>query len=91
MGQPARRCIAEVRAGRHGRVRVNPFDDPSALLRVLVNEQGQYSLWPDDLEVPAGWSTVCAGLDQTQAVEYVEAVWTDLRPLDAREDAPARG
>ncbi len=68
---------------------MNPFDDPAAPLRVLVNARGQYSLWPDDVQVPAGWSTVCAGLDQARALEYVESVWTDLRPLDAREEASA--
>jgi MbtH protein len=61
---------------------VNPFDDTSARFRILANEKGQYSLWPDDLDVPAGWRTVCAGLGHQEALEHVDSVWTDLRPLD---------
>ena len=58
----------------------NPFDDADGTFRVLVNHEGQHSLWPDFAEVPAGW-TVVHGPDTRQAcLEYVEANWTDMRP-----------
>jgi len=34
----------------------NPFEDPEGTYLVLVNEEGQHSLWPAFVEVPAGWS-----------------------------------
>ena len=58
----------------------NPFDDPEGRFLVLVNDEGQHSLWPVPAPVPAGW-TVAHGEDSRQAcVDYVEKHWTDLRP-----------
>ncbi|MGC4746984.1 MbtH family protein [Micromonospora sp. DT201] len=68
----------------------NPFDDNDAEFFVLVNEEGQHSLWPVFADVPAGWSVVF-GKDSRQAcLDYVEANWTDMRPkslVDAMEAA----
>jgi MbtH protein len=63
---------------------MNPFDDPDGTFLVLVNDEEQHSLWPSKLAVPAGWRTV-HGEDTRQAcLDYIEANWTDLRPLSAR-------
>jgi MbtH protein len=64
---------------------MNPFDDASGRFRILVNEQEQYSLWPDDLDVPEGWESVRSGLGHQEALDYVEEQWTDLRPRSLRE------
>ncbi|MBW8485477.1 MbtH family protein [Actinomadura parmotrematis] len=58
----------------------NPFEDPDGRYLVLVNDEGQHSLWPSFAEVPAGW-TVAKTEDTRQAcVDHIEANWTDLRP-----------
>ncbi|WP_033438631.1 MbtH family protein [Saccharothrix sp. NRRL B-16314] len=58
----------------------NPFEDTEANFRVLVNEEGQHSLWPAFAEIPAGW-TVVHGEDSRQScLDYVERSWTDMRP-----------
>lgn len=58
----------------------NPFDDPDGEFFVLINHEGQHSLWPAFVEVPAGWA-VAHGKDSRQAcLDYVEQHWTDLRP-----------
>lgn len=58
----------------------NPFEDPEADYLVLVNDEGQHSLWPAFAEVPAGW-TVAFGPDKRRpCLDHVEANWTDLRP-----------
>ena len=36
----------------------NPFDDPSAKFFVLVNQEGQHSLWPEFRPAPQGWQAV---------------------------------
>ncbi|MBB4779522.1 hypothetical protein BJY27_000483 [Streptomyces rapamycinicus] len=36
----------------------NPFDDTEGRFLVLVNDEGQHSLWPVFAEVPGGWTTV---------------------------------
>lgn len=58
----------------------NPFEDADALYLVLVNDEGQYSLWPDDIAVPAGWITAHHADSRANCLEYVEAQWTDMRP-----------
>jgi MbtH protein len=63
----------------------NPFEDDAASYRVLVNDEDQYSLWPASLDVPGGWN-VCHEDDTRQAcLDYIERVWTDMRPRSLRE------
>ncbi|WP_406151219.1 MbtH family protein [Streptomyces sp. NBC_01012] len=58
----------------------NPFEDENGTYLVLVNDEGQHSLWPAFAEVPGGW-TVAHQEDTRQAcLDYVEQNWTDLRP-----------
>jgi MbtH protein len=58
----------------------NPFDDPDGTFLVLVNEEGQHSLWPAFCAVPAGWQVARGECSRAAALEYVEENWTDLRP-----------
>ncbi|WP_433151791.1 MbtH family protein [Actinomadura nitritigenes] len=58
----------------------NPFEDADGTYTVLVNDEGQHSLWPSFAEVPDGW-TVAKAEDTRQAcLEYIEENWTDMRP-----------
>ena len=58
----------------------NPFEDESGQFCVLVNDEGQYSLWPNSIDIPAGW-TAGFGPDTRQAcIDHVEKHWTDMRP-----------
>jgi len=59
---------------------LNPFDNPDGEFFVLVNDEGQHSLWPSFVEVPEGWS-IAHGKDNREAcLAYIEENWTDLRP-----------
>ncbi|GHC89665.1 protein mbtH [Nocardiopsis terrae] len=58
----------------------NPFEDADGSFHVLVNEEGQHSLWPSFAEVPQGWNPVLRDVDRDEALEYVDANWTDMRP-----------
>jgi MbtH protein len=58
----------------------NPFDDPEGTFLVLVNAEGQHSLWPAFAPVPGGWSTALAESSRPEALEYIEKNWTDIRP-----------
>jgi uncharacterized protein YbdZ (MbtH family) len=58
----------------------NPFDDQDGSFQVLVNDEGQYCLWPVSIDIPAGWNKV-HGADRRQAcLDYVGSHWTDMRP-----------
>jgi len=58
----------------------NPFEDADAQYLVLVNDEGQHSLWPAGIAVPAGWSTVHGADSRASCLAYVEEHWTDMRP-----------
>ena len=66
---------------------MNPFDDPDGVFSVLVNDEGQYSLWPAFAEVPEGWQVELSDASQAAALEYVNEHWTDMRPKSLREVA----
>ncbi|HEY6316011.1 MAG TPA: MbtH family protein [Streptosporangiaceae bacterium] len=58
----------------------NPFEDENGVFLILVNDEGQHSLWPEYIEVPAGWRTVHGPDSRSACLEYVERNWTDMRP-----------
>ncbi|MGW7276183.1 MbtH family protein [Streptomyces sp. NPDC054864] len=58
----------------------NPFEDPEGTYLVLVNDEGQHSLWPSFVEVPAGWTTVFGEAPRQACVDYVNENWVDMRP-----------
>ncbi|WP_030379867.1 MULTISPECIES: MbtH family protein [unclassified Streptomyces] len=58
----------------------NPFEDQNADYTVLVNDEGQHSLWPAPAEVPAGWRTVFGPARRQECSDHIEASWTDMRP-----------
>jgi len=58
----------------------NLFDDENGSFFVLVNDEGQHSLWPTIVDVPQGWEKVF-GEDTRQAcVDYIDENWKDMRP-----------
>lgn len=59
----------------------NPFEDPDGTYLVLVNDEGQHSLWPSFVEVPAGWTVAHAESSRRSCLDYVNANWTDMRPV----------
>lgn len=60
----------------------NPFEDAEGVYRVLRNTVGQYSLWPDFVEVPRGWHSVFGPGRRADCVEHIERNWTDLTPAN---------
>ena len=63
----------------------NPFDDDDGTFLVLVNDEGQHSLWPSFADVPAGWRRVFGEDTREACLAYVETTWTDLRPRSLRD------
>ena len=54
-------------------------------LKVLINDEEQYSLWPDYLTIPAGWRDTGVGGSKEECLAYVKEAWTDMRPLSLRK------
>jgi MbtH protein len=69
----------------------NPFENPDGRYFVLLNDEGQHSLWPSFAAIPAGWTSVF-GEDSRQAcLDYVTESWTDMRPISLAAAMDAAG
>jgi MbtH protein len=58
----------------------NPFEDENGVYHVLVNDEGQHSLWPSFIEVPKGWTIVHQSDTRSACLDYINRNWTDMRP-----------
>ncbi|MGH3569162.1 MAG: MbtH family protein [Pseudonocardia sp.] len=58
----------------------NPFEEPDGTYLVLINDEGQYSLWPAFIEVPAGWTVAHPSDTRPACLDYINQHWTDMRP-----------
>jgi len=70
----------------------NPFERDDVPYYALVNDEGQYSMWPTMNEVPEGWSVAHGPSARQSCLEFIEATWTDMRPRSLADamDNPAR-
>ncbi|NRO98356.1 MbtH family NRPS accessory protein [Paraburkholderia sp. NMBU_R16] len=57
---------------------------PASDYLVLVNAEEQHSIWLAAVDIPAGWSVVHRAATQQEAIAYVDANWTDMRPASLR-------
>lgn len=51
---------------------------------VVRNHEDQYSIWPSDRGVPAGWEVVGEPDTRATCLQRIETLWTDMRPLSLR-------
>lgn len=58
----------------------NVFDDENGEFLVLINDEGQHSLWPSFKDVPLGWTIVRERGSRVDCLGYVNTHWTDMRP-----------
>ena len=58
--------------------------EDSTIYQVVINHEEQYSIWPANREVPAGWQAVGRNGSRQECLDYIEEVWTDMRPLSLR-------
>ncbi|GFN29831.1 MbtH family protein [Paenibacillus xylaniclasticus] len=66
---------------------VNPFENPDGKYHVLMNDEGQYSLWPSFVQVPNGWQVIMKEQGKEACVAYINEHWTDMKPRSLREPA----
>ncbi len=68
----------------------NPFEDEDGEYCVLVNHEGQHSLWPTFRDAPAGWTRLGPIGKRQECLDWIERNWTDMRPrslVEAMEKA----
>jgi MbtH protein len=52
---------------------------------VVVNDEGQYSVWWADRALPAGWRATGASGTRDDCLAHIAEVWTDMRPVSLRD------
>jgi MbtH protein len=58
--------------------------EDTTLYKVVVNDEEQYSIWPDDRENALGWATVGKTGTKPECLAYIREIWTDMRPRSLR-------
>lgn len=58
----------------------NPFEDEDANYFVLINDEGQHSLWPVFADVPDGWKVIFGETGRKECLDFIEENWRDMRP-----------
>lgn len=59
---------------------MDQIESTAAQYVVVINEEEQYSIWRLGRTVPAGWSEVGVTGELESCLDYIESVWTDMRP-----------
>lgn len=62
----------------------NHSDTMTETFVVVVNDEDQYSIWPDGRPIPAGWRAEGMRGGKEACLSHVAAIWTDMRPLSLR-------
>lgn len=65
-------------------------EDEGRLYFVIVNAEEQYAIRRADEPIPLDWSAVGKQGRKSECLQYIEEVWTDMRPLSMRQRARSR-
>jgi len=60
-------------------------DEDIRRFRAVVNHEEQYSIWFAERELPLGWRDAGKEGTKRECLDYIEKVWTDMRPLSLRK------
>ena len=63
------------------------FDEnDERVYHVVINDEGQYSIWPDGRALPDGWRNEGTSGTCGECLAHIDEVWTDMRPLCLRRN-----
>jgi MbtH protein len=57
--------------------------------KAVVNHEEQYSIWPAEREFPLGWNYAGKMGTKLECLDFINEVWTDMRPLSLRKQMEA--
>jgi MbtH protein len=63
---------------------MSEVNEDAMIYKVVVNHEEQYSIWPVDRELPAGWRNEGKEGLKDECLAHIKEVWTDMRPLSLR-------
>jgi len=64
-------------------------DEDTRAYEVVMNHEEQYSIWLAGRDIPRGWVAVGKHGPKAECLQYIEQVWTDMRPLSLRKHMEA--
>lgn len=64
-------------------------DEENRAYCVLVNGEGQHSLWPQSVKIPDGWTQMFGPSPKADCLDYVNRNWADMRPRSLVESMDA--
>ena len=65
-------------------------ENDKQMYNVVINHEEQYSIWLVDKENAPGWRAVGKSGTKQECLDYIEEVWTDMRPLSLRKSMEER-
>ena len=60
-------------------------DDLTISYNVVINDEEQYSIWPEGQHIPAGWHPAGTTGSKQQCLDWIGTAWVDMRPRSARD------
>ena len=60
-------------------------NEDTAIYKVIVNDEQNYSIWNADRPIAAGWCDAGKTGSKAECMAYIEEVWTDMRPTSLHE------
>jgi MbtH protein len=66
-------------------------DSDGTTYQVVINDEEQYSVWPAERALPAGWRAAGTTGTRDTCLAWIDDNWTDMRPRSLREAMAAAG
>ena len=64
---------------------VSAQSEGSFIYKVVSNQEEQYFLWLAARAVLSGWNEAGKSGVKRECLDYIDQVWTDMRPLSLRQ------
>jgi MbtH protein len=59
------------------------IDREDTVFLVVVNDNNQYSIWPEFKDIPNGWRAEGTKGLKKECLDHIEVVWTDMSPKNS--------
>lgn len=61
------------------------------MFHVVVNAEGQHSLWPNGRDLPGGWWAAWGPGTEAECLARIEEMWPDITPRSVLNRLAAQG
>ena len=68
---------------------IDAEDSTTRAWEVVVNAEGQHSIWPVGKTLPAGWSLTGFRASKPACLAHIGETWPDIRPRSVQGEVSA--